>query len=131
MRHHSSFYSDGYQDAQTGFTSSPPDVSVYAQEYAAGFAEFESETKLEQAINGGWVCGNDDGYVGKRIYPSWRGALEGKRLVCRDVRIFGGKFLIHNPWTNVTDLCFDTLPEVEAHILENGKVMEEGANVWD
>lgn len=46
--------------------------------------ETTKNTKNE-IVAAGWVFGNLDGFVGERIYPSYCGALEGKRLVCRDI----------------------------------------------
>ncbi len=89
------------------------------------------ENNKQEIVKAGWVFGNFDGFVGERIYPSWEGALEGKRLVLQDVRVFNGSFFIHNPWKNTTHESFNTLAEVEAHILANGKLVEVGANVWD
>ncbi len=82
-------------------------------------------------VKAGWVFGNSDGFVGERIYPVWQGALEGKRLTCRDIRVFNGVFLLHNPWSNQIEKSFDSLPAVESYILENGNVVEAGANVWE
>ena len=80
----------------------------------------------------GWVAGNFDGFPGTRIYPSWSGALEGKRLTLRDVRVMDGQFFIHNPWSNtVVATLGNEISEVEAYILAHGKVVEYGANVWD
>ena len=80
----------------------------------------------------GWVNGNFDGFPGTRIYPSWSGALEGKRLVLRDIRVSNGQFFVHNPWNNTVVADLGTqIATVESYILENGKVVEYGANVWD
>ena len=35
----STFYSDGYRDAQAGQESSPPDEGVYGQEYLQGYSD--------------------------------------------------------------------------------------------
>lgn len=85
----------------------------------------------EEIVNAGWVFGNFDGFVGERIYPSWQGTLEGKRLPLRDIRVLNGFFFIHNPWENTVHANFDTLAEVEAYILQHGRVAEPGVNVWD
>lgn len=84
----------------------------------------------QQAPNG-WVYGNFDGFAGTRIYPSWQGALDGKRITCRDIRMFQGKFLLHNPWRNVIEHCFETIGDVEQYIALHGVITEPGANVWD
>lgn len=89
------------------------------------------QADLEAIVKAGWVFGNPDEFPGERIYPSWQGALEGKRLLLQDVRVENGVFFIHNPWTNHVSANFATLAEVEAHILENGRVVEAGANVWE
>lgn len=86
---------------------------------------------IDNIVKAGWVFGNFDGFFGDRIYPSYQGALEGKRLLLRDVRVFNGSFLIHNPWTNTVHESFETLAAVEAFILETGQVVTAGANVWD
>ena len=87
-------------------------------------------TKLEQ-LPKGWVFGGFDGFAGDRIYPSWSGALEGKRLICRDIRLVDGSFIVHNPWTDTVDVSLVTIAEVEAYIAVNGKLIQEGGNVWD
>ena len=80
----------------------------------------------------GWVFGHFDGFVGKRIYPSWSGALEGKRIVLRDVRLLeNGTFVLHNAWKNLITETFPTIADVERHIIEHGVVQTPGANVWD
>lgn len=91
----------------------------------------ETTTQREQIVKAGWVFGNADGFVGERIYPSWQGALEGKRITLRDVRTLDGSFFIHNPWTNTVERSFESLAEVEGYILKHGKPVAEGANVWD
>ncbi len=91
----------------------------------------QTKTDKEAIAKAGWVFGNFDGSVGERIYPSWQGALEGKRLLLVDVRVLNGCFFLHNPWKNTVGKDFATLAEVEAYILENGRVVEHGANVWD
>lgn len=80
----------------------------------------------------GWVSGNFDGFPGTRIYPAWSGALESKRLICKDVRVLNGEYFIHNPWNNtlVTSLGTD-IADVEAYVMQHGRVVEPGANVWD
>lgn len=90
-------------------------------------------TNKDEIVKAGWVFGNFDGFVGERIYPSWQGALEGKRLVLRDVRVLKGVFFIHNPWkpADPVDRVFESLKDVEAYIIQNGRVLEQGANVWD
>jgi len=85
----------------------------------------------QEIVKAGWVFGNFDGFVGERIYPSWQGALEGKRLILRDVRILGSQFIIHDPWKNQIVASLNDLQAVEEYILKNGKLIEPGANVWD
>lgn len=85
----------------------------------------------QDIVKRGWVFGHGDEFEGKRIYPSWSGALGGRRLVCRDTRIVQDGFVIHNPWTKSVDKHFATLDQLEAYIIENGRVAEPGANVWD
>jgi hypothetical protein len=84
-----------------------------------------------EVVAAGWVFDNSDGFIGERIYPAWQGALEGKLLICRDVRLTGEGFLIHNPWTDTVEASLPTLAEVESYILQHGKVVEAGGNVWD
>ena len=43
----STFYADGYQDASCGDAASPPDVSVYAMEYAQGYLDGTAARKTE------------------------------------------------------------------------------------
>jgi hypothetical protein len=89
------------------------------------------ENTQQAILKRGWVFSGFDGFVGERIYPAWSGALEGKRLILRDIRVLNGSFFVHNPWKNTVHESFDTLDEVESHILRNGQVIPEGANVWD
>lgn len=89
-----------------------------------------STAKLE-APPAGWVFGNFDGHVGTRIYPAWQGALEGKRLVFRDIRMHVGNFFVHDPYRNRIEQRFETIEEVERYILQHGAVPKGGANVWD
>ncbi len=87
---------------------------------------------IQQTTPKGWAIGHFDGFPGERIYPSWQGALEGKRLICRDVRVLNGEYFIHNPWDNTMVASLGTdIAAVEAYILERGRVIEEGANIWD
>ncbi len=89
------------------------------------------EATKQEIVKAGWVFGNFDGFVGERIYPSWTGALDGKRLILRDIRVLHGCFFVHDPWNNIALESFATLAEVESYILQNGQVVKEGANVWD
>jgi len=89
-------------------------------------------TTQHETIPAGWVCGNFDGFPGTRIYPSWQGALESKRLICQDVRVLNGEYFVHNPWHNKVTASLGTdIADVEEYILRHGKVCEPGANVWD
>lgn len=90
------------------------------------------EANKQAIVVAGWVFGNTDEFAGERIYPSWQGMLEGKRLICRDVRLVGERFIVHNPWTDTVVVDFGTnLERVEEYILAHGKVAVPGANVWD
>ena len=92
----------------------------------------ETQVQIKENIPAGWVVGGFDGFVGTRIYPAWRGALGGKLLICRDVRMLNGEFFVHNPWTNTVVASLGTdVAAVESYIAEHGKVVVEGANVWD
>lgn len=90
-----------------------------------------NETDRQNILRAGWVFGNPDGFIGERIYPSWQGALAGKRLVMRDVRTWEHGFFVHDPCKDSVDKIFPNLAAVEAYILENGKVITDGGNVWD
>jgi hypothetical protein len=90
-----------------------------------------SAQQTEQ-IPAGWVTGNFDGFCGTRIYPAWSGELNGKRLTCRDIRVQAGQFFIHNPWNNTVVATLGTeISAVENYIMQHGRVIEPGANVWD
>ncbi len=39
----STFWTDGYRDGFDGEDQSPPDVSVYAQEYVSGFSDGQQD----------------------------------------------------------------------------------------
>lgn len=89
-------------------------------------------SERQETIPAGWVTGDFDGHVGTRIYPSWRGALGGKRLVCRDIRVMDGEYFVHSPWKNEVQVTLGRdIRDVEAYIERHGVVVEEGANVWD
>lgn len=80
----------------------------------------------------GWLLGNFDGHVGERIYPAWSGALGGKRLVCRDIRVLEGEYFVHDPWKNVVVVTLGRdIKDVEAYVERVGVVPAPGANVWD
>ena len=79
----------------------------------------------------GWVKGNFDGFPGERIYPAWNGALDGKRLLLQDVRMVNGEYFIHSPWHNKLIASFADIASVEAYIMEHGRPIPEGTNVWD
>lgn len=88
--------------------------------------------QIEAIVTRGWVLGHPDGAPGIRIYPSWSGALQGKRLALRDVRMLAdASFIVWNPWKNEVVDSFASLDQVEAHILATGAPVPEGANVWD
>lgn len=90
-----------------------------------------SEIDRQNILRAGWVFGNPDGFIGERIYPSWQGAIEGKRLSMRDIRTWEHGFFVHDPYKDSVDKIFPNLVAVEAYILEHGKVITEAANVWD
>ncbi len=96
------------------------------------YAWFMENNKAIDAPPAGWVFGNFDGFPGKRIYPSWMGALESKRLICQDIRVQGGEYFIHSPWKNQVIVGLGTdIAVVESYILQHGQTVTPGANVWD
>lgn len=97
--------------------------------FMLGFMNSATQT---EKIPAGWVIGNFDGFPGTRIYTSWQGALEGKQLICKDVRVLNGEYFIHCPWKNQVIASLGTdIATVEAYIREHGKVVVPGPNVWD
>lgn len=87
-----------------------------------------------ETVPTGWQFGgmDDSSFPGIRICPIWQGALEGKILICQDIRVLNGEYLIFSPWKEqvIANLGSD-IATVEAYVLEHGKVTKPGANVWD